>query len=601
MALKTIYPSFPPIARGNPSVIKTDAKREQIIYANSRTVVIKNVADPTKVQLFTGHQYPVTAVAMSPSGCYMATGDKSGKLLVWACDTPEQIIKGDYPMLGGSILDIDWSPDNSRIVVVGEGQPPAKVIMWDSGNSVGEVGGGHIKKIVSCSYKPTRPFRVVTASEDLKVNFYEGPPFKFKGTAKSHERFPNCVRYSPDGQKFFSVGSDQMLSVFDGKESTLLIERKVHTGSIYSASWKLDSSQIVTCSADKSVKVIDASTLEEVASFTLGTAVEDMQIGCAFLADSILSYSLNGAMNFLDPAAPAAPPRVEWGHTTPVYGLCATAGRLFAGSFEDGTNQVRGVARAWDLATGKAEPIGGTPPGNRVSDIAASSDGLVVCAQDNTVTFCDASTAPLQYGAKVSFENAPKQMSAAGSTVAVTSQSPRNALLLIKATQLQPEVKLDFEPTCVSVAPNESLIAVGSEGEPAAVYLLDTAGGVVAKLERHKMAISALAFAPDCATLASGCANKEIVVWDVTARAPLVTGLQGFHTARLSSLAYSAAGVLASAGIDSTLLVWDLEAKKPKTKTTLCHTEGGINKLVWVDDSTIATAGSDACIKTWSA
>ena len=33
-------------------------------------------------------------------------------------------------------------------------------------------------------------------------------------------------------------------------------------------------------------------------------------------------------------------------------------------------------------------------------------------------------------------------------------------------------------------------------------------------------------------------------MWDVTARAPLITGLQGFHTARISSLAYSAAGVL---------------------------------------------------------
>ena len=44
-----------------------------------------------------------------------------------------------------------------------------QVIMWDSGNSVGEVGGGHIKKIVSCSYKPTRPFRVITGSEDLKA------------------------------------------------------------------------------------------------------------------------------------------------------------------------------------------------------------------------------------------------------------------------------------------------------------------------------------------------------------------------------------------------------------------------------------------------
>jgi len=391
-----------------------------------------------------------------------------------------------------------------------------------------------------------------------------------------------------------------MLSVFDGKESTLIIEKKVHAGSIYGASWKLDSAQIVTCSADKTVKLLDAGTLDEVASFAMGSTVQDMQIGCAFLADSILSYSLNGAMSFLEPASPAAPARVEWGHTTPIYGLCAAAGHLFAGSFEDGTNQLRGVARAWDLAAGKASPIAGTPPNNRVSDIAESADGLVVCAQDNTVTFCGVAAPPFAYGTKVTFENAPKQMSAAGSTVAISSQSPRNALLLIKRTQLQPEVKLAFEPTCVAVAPNEGVIAVGAEGEPASVYLLDAAGKEVARLDRHKMAISAVAFSADCAHLASGCANKEIVVWDVTAGAPLVTGLQGFHTARISSLAYSAAGVLASAGVDSTLLVWDLEAKKPKLKTTNCHTEGGINKLVWVDESTIATAGSDACIKTWT-
>ena len=86
---------------------------------------------------------------------------------------------------------------------------------------------------------------------------------------------------------------------------------------------------------------------------------------------------------------------------------------------------MRGVARAWDLATGRAEPIGGTPPDNRVSDIVESADGLVVCAQDNSVYFVDAGAAPLQFGNKLSFENAPKQMSAAGSTVAVTSQSPR--------------------------------------------------------------------------------------------------------------------------------------------------------------------------------
>ena len=38
----------------------------------------------------------------------------------------------------------------------------------------------------------------------VQVNFYEGPPFKFKGTAKSHERFPNCVRSPPAWEAFLA-------------------------------------------------------------------------------------------------------------------------------------------------------------------------------------------------------------------------------------------------------------------------------------------------------------------------------------------------------------------------------------------------------------
>ena len=248
-----------------------------------------------------------------------------------------------------------------------------------------------------------------------------------------------------------------------------------------------------------------------------------------------------------------------------------------------------------------------------------------MAAQDNTVTFCSGG----KYAQKVTLEGCPKGMSAAGSTVAVVT-GPKDELVLIKSTALQPVVKLSFSPcapqrlepcwmlidaspaahasgpclcrdsTCVSVAANEGMIAVGAEGEPASVYILDGAGNEVKKLDRHKMMIAAVAFAPDCALLASGCANKEVVVWDVQAGTPLHTGMGGFHTARISSLAWSAAGVLASAGVDSLLLVWDFEAKKPKTSLKLCHKSGGINKHVWIDDATIATCGSDACIKTWS-
>lgn len=51
------------------------------------------------------------------------------------------------------------------------------VFLWDSGSSVGNIDG-HTKSINAVDYKPTRPFRICTASEDLEVGFFEGPPFK---------------------------------------------------------------------------------------------------------------------------------------------------------------------------------------------------------------------------------------------------------------------------------------------------------------------------------------------------------------------------------------------------------------------------------------
>ena len=55
------------------------------------------------------------------------------------------------------------------------------VFLWDSGSSVGEISG-HSKFINGIDYRPVRPFRVVTAGEDKHVNFYEGPPFRYKGS-----------------------------------------------------------------------------------------------------------------------------------------------------------------------------------------------------------------------------------------------------------------------------------------------------------------------------------------------------------------------------------------------------------------------------------
>lgn len=101
---------------------------------------------------------------------------------IWDTVNKEHILKNEFHPIGGPIKDIAWSPDNQRMVVVGEGRERfGHVFMSETGTSVGEISG-QSKPINSCDFKPTRPFRIVTGSEDNTIGVFEGPPFKFKMT-----------------------------------------------------------------------------------------------------------------------------------------------------------------------------------------------------------------------------------------------------------------------------------------------------------------------------------------------------------------------------------------------------------------------------------
>ena len=117
----------------------------------------------------------------SPSGFYIASADKSGKVRIWDTINKEHILKSEYQPISGPIYDIAWSQDNQRIVVVGEGREKfGHVFLADTGTSNGDVSG-QTRPINSCDFRPSRPFRIITGREDNTVAYYEGPPFKFKG------------------------------------------------------------------------------------------------------------------------------------------------------------------------------------------------------------------------------------------------------------------------------------------------------------------------------------------------------------------------------------------------------------------------------------
>lgn len=150
------------------------------------------------------------------------------------------------------------------------------------------------------------------------------------------------MRYSPDGARFVSVGSDKVGAVYDSLTYDALGRldpAATHAGSIFACAWSPDSTKLVTAGGDKRLKVWDmaaagAPAFPCVATIPLGERLDDMQLGVVWpRADTIVSTSLDGSLNFVAAATGAVTARVL-GHkesTTLAFAIDQATGCMYTG------------------------------------------------------------------------------------------------------------------------------------------------------------------------------------------------------------------------------------------------------------------------------
>lgn len=503
-------------------------------------------------------------------------------------------------MFAAPVHDLDWDSESKKIVVAGEGSGlVVKCITWDTGNSVGEMSG-HNKRVLSVAYRPTRPFRVMSGGEDMRCIFYAGPPFKFSHSNSTHTNFVNCVRYSPDGSKVVSVSTDKTIQLYDGATGQPTAElTNAHAGGIYSASFSPDSASFATASADKTVKIWDAATLALLQTLPIAADPQlgDAQVAVLWTRTHLLSVSLNGNINILDRGSPDGPVRTICAHQVGVSALFVEPAPqlLFTGSCDgvicrrslaDGGNSAVKLA-----ATDKRSMEGGVHSTKVVGIVARPGDDLVLSSGwDDKLRLA---------GADVALNGQPCSLVASKDTELVLSVTNAEIALFRGLDKVASLGALSYTPTCGSLL-GETEVAVGGSDNKTHIYSISgLAFSEVASIQTRS-AVASVAYCPTGDLLAVGDAGRQVEVFERGSWQARVKGEWVFHTSRITALAWSPSGAsLASGSLDENVFVWSLARPQSKIQMAYAHT-GGVTALAWANEETLVSVGNDNATVVWT-
>ncbi|KAG0228550.1 hypothetical protein BGW42_002094 [Actinomortierella wolfii] len=591
-----IFAAVPAATRGQSSRLDADPKGENIVYANGKTVYIRNIQNPHIAKEYTQHSYGVTVAKYAPSGYYIASADERGNVRIWDTVGEDQVLKLETQALGGRINDLAWDGESKRIIVVGEGKDKyGHAFLADSGSSCGEIMG-HSKPVNAVAIRQTRPFRAVTGGDDNTLVFSNGVPFKFDKTLHNHTGFIQDIKYSNDGEFFASVGADGKIFLYDGKTGEMIKEISTgdhgHRGTIYGLAWSPDGKRILTSSGDQTSKIWDVETSSVVNTFDLASAnnnTDGQQVGNVWKGDHLISLSLSGDLNYLDPTT-SKTSRIVQGHQKGITALAvADEGKtLWTGSYD-------GRVFSWEADAGNGEANETATHKNQVMQLVTSGDQVISAAMDDTVKITP-KTSP-QNAVVISLGAQPKGVSVSEDQTVVSVSE--NEVQVIQGGKKVDSLALGYSATAVAINSQGSIVAIGSQD--AKVYVMRLEGtklSAVHTLTSNKGAISALAFSPDGALLAAGDSAGKIYVYDV-ATGQTAVDRWVFHTARVSAIAWSPNGKYAVSGsLDTNIYVWSVAA--PMKKVTIRNAHAlSVTGVAFRDDETVVSAGSDASIKTW--
>ncbi len=246
-----------------------------------------------------GHTKPVTCVAFSPGGRYLASAGQDRMIKLWDMTTGEEAftLRGH----GKPILCLAFSPSGRVIASAGEDmavkiwdatsaqevqsfrahlacqavayRPDGKQLatadgsikLWEPGNYDEPVRtfGGPEEFVESIAYDPTGRHLAAAGKKGLKI--WDAATGKTVLTLRGSTDRERNVAYSPDGRLLASAGEDGSIRLWDPTDGRIVRVLTGHSTSVNRVAFSPDGRRLASAGLDRTVRLWDTATGEEVA------------------------------------------------------------------------------------------------------------------------------------------------------------------------------------------------------------------------------------------------------------------------------------------------------------------------------------------------
>ncbi|HEV8421923.1 MAG TPA: protein kinase, partial [Chthoniobacterales bacterium] len=306
----------------------------------------------------------------SPDGRWILTTSKDNTATIW--DARNGTALAPSLQHGDLVFFAQFSPDGTRIVTASYDHT-ARV--WDAQNGQPLTEPlKHEGQVFTARFSPDGK-RIVTASEDKNARIWEAATGRLLAKPLIHDKLVVSAEFSPDGKRILTASWDKTARIWDAQTGQPLTGPLKHLATLTSAKFSRDGRRVVTASRDKTARVWDAESGQLVAGpLNHGSEVDVAE----FSPDGKLVWTAERDMVRIWDAESGQLATEPLRHESSV---CAAqfspdGKRLLTGSAD-------GIARVWDLKSGRAKPsvlkpgrdargVTSRPDGNRVGSVAES-------------------------------------------------------------------------------------------------------------------------------------------------------------------------------------------------------------------------------------